>query len=343
MATPSRRIPIQNLYYLLCYAWDELPPVAEVEVTAQAFGQLPDLLARVFLNGTQTLLRRGLSSDYVRQESVYAGIKGKLRWNESVRQQTLPRQRTVCAYDVFSIDTLPNQLVKATLERLIRTPDLAPALRQEAAQRLAAFEGIGSAPAQRFAEARRHRLAPAYRLLLSVSELFHRQLLPAEEAGTYRFQSFEGNEVQMGYLFEAFVRNFCHRELPRYRVRREYIAWQLSASETDRGYLPRMETDLSLEDDRRKLLVDAKFYAQTLQARYDARKLHAPHLYQLFAYLKNHPSDKPCEGLLLYPTVRDSLALTYHDDRHRIRVATLDLAQDWRRIHADLVRILTAD
>lgn len=338
-----RRIPIQNLYYLLCYAWDVLPGREAVYVSAEEFTNLPDLLARVLLNGTQTLLRRGLPGDYVRQQASYAGLKGRVLWGESLRKQTLSRQRAVCSFDVFSSDILPNQLLKTTLERLTRTPELAAASRQEAMKVLRALEGIESVALseERFRDARRHRLAPAYRLLLGVSELLHRQLLPTEASGLYRFQSFEGDEREMGFLFEAFVRNFCRRELPQYRVRREHIAWQLRASETDRRYLPRMETDLSLENDQRKLLIDAKFYAQTLRARYDARKLHAPHLYQLFAYLKNQVSEKPTEGLLLYPVVQESLALEYHDDRHRIRVATLELGQDWRGIHQDLIRIVT--
>ncbi len=343
MATPTRRIPLQNLYYLLCYAWDVLPAREEVYVAAEPFTSLPNLLARVLLNGTAVLFRRGLPGGYVRQQVTYEGLKGKVLWAESVRTLALPRQRAVCTFEEFSSDILPNQLLKATLERLIRTPEIETGTRRDMAHALRLLAGIRSVSPtdERFREARRQYLPAAYRLLLSVCELFHHQLLPNEKTGTYRFQSFEGDERQMGYLFEAFVRNFCRRELPQYRVRREHIAWQWQATEIDRQYLPRMETDVSLEDAHRKLIIDAKFYVRTLQVKYDARKLHAPHLYQLFAYLKNHVSKKPCEGLLLYPVVNESLSLEYHDDRHRIRVATLDLGQDWREIHEDLVRIVT--
>ena len=53
-------IPIQNIYYLLCYAWDLLEEADELAVGIEDLPRVEDLLARLLINGTRRLLRRGL-------------------------------------------------------------------------------------------------------------------------------------------------------------------------------------------------------------------------------------------------------------------------------------------
>jgi 5-methylcytosine-specific restriction enzyme subunit McrC len=50
------KIPIQNLYYLLCYAWDRLDERDIVAVDAAGVTSLADLFARVLINGSNPLL-----------------------------------------------------------------------------------------------------------------------------------------------------------------------------------------------------------------------------------------------------------------------------------------------
>ena len=54
-------IPVANIYYLLCYAWDVLDERDSLaDVDAQESTELLALFARVLNNGTRRLLRRGL-------------------------------------------------------------------------------------------------------------------------------------------------------------------------------------------------------------------------------------------------------------------------------------------
>ncbi len=43
----SEAIPIQNIYFLLCYAWNQLEERDLVEINAEDTTSLQDLLARV--------------------------------------------------------------------------------------------------------------------------------------------------------------------------------------------------------------------------------------------------------------------------------------------------------
>ena len=54
-------IPVQNLYYLLCYAWDEVAELESAEARELgAFSRLQDLFGWVLARSVLRLARRGL-------------------------------------------------------------------------------------------------------------------------------------------------------------------------------------------------------------------------------------------------------------------------------------------
>ena len=79
-------IPIQNIYYLLCYAWNKLEQREEVNVNNISTTELVDLFAKVLINSTAKVLKRGLDRYYVEQEQEIGGIKGKLNLTNSIKQ-----------------------------------------------------------------------------------------------------------------------------------------------------------------------------------------------------------------------------------------------------------------
>src|SRR5262245_56846409 len=105
-------IPIQNIYFLLCYAWNKMQEKDMVDVNVSDYQQLPDLLAKVLISGCNRLLKQGLEKSYVETTEVYSGIKGKIELNESIRMQTFLHGKSVCSFDEFSSNILPNQIIK---------------------------------------------------------------------------------------------------------------------------------------------------------------------------------------------------------------------------------------
>lgn len=176
-----------------------------------------------------------------------------------------------------------------------------------------------------------------YAFLLNISELIYQNLLINEETGTFQFKDFLRDERQMARLFEEFIRNFYKIEIPEAKVFREDLHWKMAGEMHQ--FLPKMQTDISIKINDRKLIIDAKYYKETLQKYYDSEKIHSQHLYQLFAYLKNQ-EDPQAEGILIYPTVQKSLSLAYTHEGHTIRIETLNLNQDWRGVKADLLGII---
>jgi len=337
-------IQIENLYFLLCYAWDILPERAPLHVDAQKASNVLNLLASVFLNHLARQVKRGMPHRYVAAEEELHSIRGRLLFSETIRKNRLREGKAVCRFDEFSPDHAINRVLKATLIRLCRADTLAKSLQQRAIQlqkSLPAIEAAAPISSVKLHHLLQHTQVPSERLLLHLAQLLHENLLVNEHHGRFTFQEFWRNEGKMAAVFEAFVRNFYRLEQHQFSVKREHIPWQLEAPEADRLLLPRMITDVSLQAAARKVIIDTKYYAETLQCHFDAQKVHSTHLYQLFAYLKNQPVGvEPVEGILLYPVVDRRVSLRYTQHRQTIRVETLDLAQPWQQIHTRLLEMI---
>jgi hypothetical protein len=69
----------------------------------------------------------------------------------------------------------------------------------------------------------------------------------------------------MAYVFESFVLNFLRRERPDLRARRENIAWKVDTeSHASCALLPIMQTDVSMDCGGQHIILDTKFYEDTL-------------------------------------------------------------------------------
>ena len=333
-------IPIKNIYYLLCYAWNKLDEGELVNVSAEDESDLLNLLGRVLLNGTKTLLKRGIDKQYLTKNEVYQGIKGKVNITDSLRKNLFPKGLSVCEFDELSVDILSNQILKTTLRNLTQIPNLSHTLKDEIRTIIYRLHEVSEIILTDviFHQVQINRNNSFYAFLLNISELIYKNLLINQETGNFQFKDFLRDERQMAILFEEFIRNFYKIEVPEAKVFREDLQWKM-AGETHQ-FLPKMQTDISIKINDRKLIIDAKYYKETLQKYYDSEKIHSQHLYQLFAYLKNQENIK-AEGILIYPTVQKSLSLTYTHEGHTIRIETLNLNQNWQRVKADLLRIIT--
>lgn len=250
-----------------------------------------------------------------------------------------------CEFDELSYDVVHNRILKATARRLMRTDTIS----KENAEGLAALcrqlsevkdiELTG----QIFGQVELHRNNQFYDFLTKVCALIHYNLLVSETRGRSRFRDFTRDKDQMEVLFENFVRNFYKQHTrSRYSVGREYIQWNLIARDpSDAKLLPRMETDISLEAEDRKIIIECKYTPEATQTRYESEKLRSGHLYQLHAYLSNLPDQESrCEGLLLYPEVDKPISAVFTGNGRTISIRTINLHQPWMAIHDDLLRLV---
>lgn len=346
--TPSQ-IPIENIYYLFCYAWDRFEEAQTIEVGGGASPDLPTLLAKVLLSGTRTLLRRGIDRDYRPHDEDLATVRGQIDLGETIRLRSRQTRRLHCHFDELSPDVLHNQILKASLLRLAAAPALESAISHELRQVARQFADISDIrlDAGIFSRVHLHRNISGYGLLMRVAELAFHSLLPARGGTGFRFYDVLRDERKMASVFEAFVRNFYRREQRTFVVEPLLLSWdaeQLSHSGT--GKLPTMRVDVFLRSHERRIIIDTKYYADALQTYRGARTFHSSHLYQLFAYLRNAQGidgNERYDGMLLYPESRGLLDTSYRIHGHLVRVATVNLAQPWPIIESRLLELIQTD
>lgn len=341
-------IPIQNIYFLLCYAWNHLQETQYVEVRSENCDRLWDLLAKVLIRSSQQLVKRGLHRDYQCVQEQRMRPKGKILFSDEIRHFHRGHLVRTCEFDELSADVLPNRIIKATIDVLRRCEQLsAENVRglKEVALLFGEFTPL-RLEAKHFRLVQIHRNMRHYRFVLDVCELIYRKSLPTTDSGGSRFRDFTRDEATMGTLFEEFVRNFMKREQSLCRVSSPQVPWDLDesrSSERGRDLLPRMKTDICLEGEGLRLVVDCKFYSQMFQSRFDRQKFISAHLYQLFAYLKNMAvvsGWERCAGILLYPTTTEPIDETICLQGHEIRVVTLNLNQHWAEVSRDLLALV---
>lgn len=341
-------IPIRNLYYLFCYAWERYPEGGSTEVGIDECPDLPNLFARVLINGVNRLLRRGLDRGYLSFEEELRSPRGRILIDRTIKEQTLQRGGVYCQIDELRHDVLHNQIIKATANILARHEDLERPLAHELrliCRKLWDVSDIRLTPGL-FRRVQLFRNNAQYASLMRLCEFVCRSMMP-DEAGTgSRFADILRDEERMSRVFEDFLRNFYIYEQARFRVAREDMRWRIDAGPGgDPALVPIMKTDVTLRSPECTIVMDAKFYADPFPKSVGAPKIRSGHLYQLFAYLKHAADRAPTasvRGALVYAAPAGGSLNRYRMDGHEVAIAAIDLSKPWQHVHEDLLALLDA-
>nr|WP_283937621.1 hypothetical protein [Sphingomonas hankyongi] len=304
------------------------------------------MLAKLLIDGTHRLIRRGLDRGYISLEEDTRTPRGKLLLDEIMKRQTLRNGQLACTYDELLPDILHNRILKSTLKLLATAERLEPFFRHELLLLHRRLQGVSDfrLDAACFKRVQLSRNIRQYGLLLQICELVFHSLLPDEQGEGSRFADILDDETRMSAVFEDFLRNFYAYEQQTFSVGREVFPWEAEPLTIGAlSYLPAMQTDITLRSPDRVIVADAKYYKETLTRFHGGSKIHSSNLYQLYAYLKHtsarHPTI-PTDGALIYPTVNRDLLVDFELPAHHIRVATVDLSRPWHEIHHHLLDVL---
>jgi 5-methylcytosine-specific restriction enzyme subunit McrC len=340
-------IPVANIYYLLCYAWNEFAPRQIEWHAAEDFPDTLHLFSRQLIIGLKLLHRRGFETGYIPHEESTSTPRGRILMAPSIGTMTMQPRTLYCANDEMSVNIQSNQILKATLNRLLRVQELETPVRRELRQTTALLQQVEDIEldARVFHAVRLHQNNRLYSFLLTVCRFLFECVEAQDRPGQYRFREVERDEKRMRRVFEKFVLNFFARRQRTFKVKSERMDWFATAAQgSDLGRLPAMSTDVTLRSINRTIIVECKYTETLFQSRFGAEKLRSSHLYQLCSYLHNlEPNggaDGSAEGILLYPTAGRSLDLSYRLQGHWIRVCTLDLGLQWTGIEDQMLSLI---
>ena len=360
----GRKIPIANLYHLLCYAWEFFELDEEVRVDVDNHNGYAELLTKVLTAGTVHLLKQGLHRDYQPVTEPMRAIRGKLELASSLATGKLEQGIAVCTHDEFTADIPANQILKSVLIRMARTSGMDADLGSAARSIALRMTGVAliEPDVRMLGRVRIHRNNRFYGFLLSICRLILEATSVKESRDTLAVlnQRFYGAvEERLPALFEAFVRNFYRDRLRSHGFSRfdaQHIEWLWNPlTEKSRSYLPKMITDITLEHPDRKIILDTKFYQSG--GINDRQTFESANLYQLHAYVSQlarhaqgiqgnsnsrpHPHDDRAEGMLLYATVgENNYVHRFAMPPHKMTVATVDLNLPWQGIEQQLLDLI---
>ena len=229
---------------------------------------LADLFARVLIVGVHRLLRRGLDRTYRPIVENTPTIRGRVLFDQMVKTNRTTAAM-VCEFDELSHDTVQNQIIRSTLDRLTMDGELDPQLRARLRETAARMSDVTlrRVHLSDFRRIQLHRNIGHYDLLLKICELIHHWLLPDRSGTGYRFPDVLQDDAKMARVFQDFVRNFYAIEQNTYKSASERIYWNAtSRRDEDLALLPSMLTDITLRSATRTIVVDTKWYREALQS-----------------------------------------------------------------------------
>src|SRR5690606_15718271 len=114
--------------------------------------------------------------------------------------------RAVCEFDELSVNTLNNQILKATLRLLSRSLEIDAALKKEVIACYQGMRGVEDKAMSQglFRRVQLHSNSRFYRFLLNVCELVFGEHLVDAAAGQTKFKDFVRDERAMARVFERF-------------------------------------------------------------------------------------------------------------------------------------------
>lgn len=268
-------------------------------------------------------------------------IRGKINITESINQLSFINKKLNCTYDVFSVNSYLNKIIKTTLTMLLKAP-ISKEKRRPLKNILLYFRDVEILDTNNINwQIRYDRNNQDYRMIIGICYLTLTGLIQSENKGEKKFMEFF-DDMRMSKLYEKFILNYYRKEHSYLKAYSPQIPWQL---DDDFSFmLPVMQTDITLESEDKVLIIDAKYYSSNTQSHYDARTIHSHNLYQIFTYVKNKEVEVSDEvsGMLLYAGTSDDIQPDndYSMSGNRISVKTLDLNQDFDEIKNQLDNIV---
>lgn len=333
----SWMIRIQNIYYMLAYAFHVLNEDGYKKVATEEFEYTSDLFAAILAKGIASQIKRGLSREYVGKTEAIRSPVGKINVSASAKQSSMLKKQLVCDYDEYTENAYMNKILKTTAMLLIRSPEVSVPHKKALKKIMLYFSNVDEVDPRRiqWSGIRYHRNNATYKMLLNICYLVIEGMLLTEQDDSRKLARYVDDQ-RMHRLYEKFVLEYYRRHYPQFNASAAHIDWDVDGGEIE--YLPTMKSDITLRYKGKTLIIDTKYYEHTMQTNsvYNSRTLHSHNMYQIFTYVKNMDAANSgnVSGLLLYAKTDEEIVpdSDYMLGGNRISVKTLDLNTDFSNI-----------
>lgn len=332
---------------MLAYAFKVLKQKNYEEIEAEDFENMQDLFAEILFKGISQQLKQGLHREYITRCDNLSTMRGKLDVNGAIKNEIQRKKLLSCEYDELSVNNIYNQILKTTVNLLLRERYVKKERKISLRKIIIFFDEVDEIDHNsiRWDMLIYHQNNKNYEMLMNICYFALTSIIQTTEKGNYKMIDF--SDEYMNTVYERFVLEYYKKHHSYMdKIKSAEVAWNISADSDERmiQFLPKMQTDIFLQYNDKVLIIDTKYYAKTLQMQYDKATLHSNNMYQIFTYVKNQDKNNTgnVSGLLLYAKTSESITpdCSFMMGKNRIGVKTLDLNKDFKMIEAQLDVIL---
>ena len=340
-------IPIKNIYYMLCYAWNIIEEINDIEFGDENFENIYNLMAKILEKFLNSLIKRGFYKNYILVEEDLAMLKGKIDFSKSIKSNVINQKRLICQYDILSTNILFNQIIKSALNKLINSKYLDEELKNKLIILSRYFIKIKDIKINNntFKPLKYHRNNIHYKFIINICKLIHNNFIldKNSDGNSGKFFIDKNENKTMHRIYEKFVLNFYKFHYPNFTIKPKKIKWQF---ENNHSFIPNMKTDITIYNKEKCLIIDTKFYKEILKEHNGKEMIRPSHLYQIYAYMNNIKFKGNIKGILLYAGTNEIIdkyekeKFDYKIQDKDFSVKILDLSKEWENISNQLNEII---
>jgi len=259
-----------------------------------------EIFIAMFLDELALLIRKGIRSDYLREEDNLKFLKGKLMLGQHLKYNHIHKERFFVEYEEYSSDRIENRLIKSTLQYLYKKLK-STKNQQRIREFLFVFDEVGVSHHYKedFKKIKINRQMKAYAQTL----LWCKTFLLGNSFSPYR-----GNSIafallfDMNLLFESYVFQYLKRYGRFENITAQDGGRHLAYLNGESGKF-RLKPDIVINKGTSKVIIaDTKW--KILSEEKSHQGVSQSDMYQLFAYGTKY---KKCKTLfLIYP--KDEIA-----------------------------------
>lgn len=342
-----RKVPIKNIYYMLCYVWDRLTVDKMNKFSIDTNIDIFDFYGNILVDSLSYILKNGLLNQYVEVQETDQIIRGKIDFSTTLKKNTLLQNKVVCNHDDYIANNIYNQILKATINNLLKK-SIALNTKKQLKYIYASFEGIDLIEIENdiFNKLFFSKSEEYYAFPVKICQLVYNSVIISEKEGDISF--YEYLEENMHNIFELFIYKVLKKEQKQYTVKHgTYLYWEFASGNTN--LVPIMKLDIELSNSRRKVIIDTKYYENVYQENYK-NTFKSAHLYQIFTYLNKINFEGIIDGILVYPHNLDGPEIDeiystkiISKDKIKdstIRLYSIDLNREWSTIKERVLNLI---
>lgn len=326
---------------MLAYAFQILHEGDYKRIETEQFTNVADLCAEILAKGLSAQLKRGLGRGYIEINEPLSLLRGKIDFNVSIKTNSALKRQLVCTYDDFSVNSYLNRIIKTTIILLVKS-DVDINRKKELRKILVYFAYVETLDIHSINwRIQFNRNNQTYQMLIAICELIIKGLLQTQSDGSTKIRNYIDDQL-MCRLYEKFILQYFRKEHSNIKAEPSRINWQL-----DNDYdnmLPIMQTDITLSQGKKYLIIDTKWYSIIAQSNLGFNTWRSNHIYQIFTYVKNKEAElrdilgHRVSGMLLYAKTDEALQPnhTYQMQGNQITIRSLDLNCDFSKIREQL-------